>query len=149
MLHIYVNKLGQHYFRKWLVTCLVPSHYLNQCWLIVNWTFRNNFQWNLNGNFLSRKCNWECSLPVTSPWHQQQSTNLVPPQYSSFNTRANGFQIWNMIYTTERADKFPENRFSKCVKLTLTTKIGIRSINNTKVRNPQNIMMSILNSEHE
>ena len=32
------------------VTRSVPSHYLNQCWNIVNWTFRNKLQWNLNRN---------------------------------------------------------------------------------------------------
>ena len=35
------------------------SHYLNQCWFIVNWNPGNKFQWNLNGNsiiFYSRKC---------------------------------------------------------------------------------------------
>ena len=26
----------------------MPSHYLNQCWLIVYWTLRNNLQWNSN-----------------------------------------------------------------------------------------------------
>ena len=26
------------------------SHYLNQCWNIVNWTLRNKLQWNLNRN---------------------------------------------------------------------------------------------------
>ena len=26
------------------------SHYLNQCWVIVNWTLRNKLQWNLNRN---------------------------------------------------------------------------------------------------
>ena len=25
-----------------------PSHYLNRCWNIVNWTPKNRFQWNLN-----------------------------------------------------------------------------------------------------
>ena len=25
-------------------------HYLNQCWNIVNWTFRNKLQWNFNRN---------------------------------------------------------------------------------------------------
>ena len=29
----------------------VPSHYLNQCWNIVNWTFRNKLGWNLNWNW--------------------------------------------------------------------------------------------------
>ena len=27
-----------------------PSHCLNQCWFIVNWTLGNNCQWNLNQN---------------------------------------------------------------------------------------------------
>ena len=27
-----------------------PSHCLNQCWIIVNWTLRNKLQWNLNQN---------------------------------------------------------------------------------------------------
>ena len=27
-----------------------PSHYQNQCWIIVNWTLRNKLQWNLNRN---------------------------------------------------------------------------------------------------
>ena len=25
-----------------------PSHYPNQCWVIVNWTLRNKLQWNFN-----------------------------------------------------------------------------------------------------
>ena len=29
---------------------LSPSHYLNQCWNIVNWTLRNKLQWNFNWN---------------------------------------------------------------------------------------------------
>ena len=28
----------------------VPSHYLNQCWLLVNWTLRNKLQWNSSQN---------------------------------------------------------------------------------------------------
>ena len=29
---------------------MAPSHYLNQCWNIVNWTLGNKLQWNLNQN---------------------------------------------------------------------------------------------------
>ena len=29
---------------------LVPSHYLTQFWIIVNWTLRNKLQWNFNRN---------------------------------------------------------------------------------------------------
>ena len=29
---------------------MAPSHYLNQCWNIVNWTLRNKLRWNFNRN---------------------------------------------------------------------------------------------------
>ena len=29
---------------------MAPSHYLDQCWIIVNWTLGNRLQWNLNWN---------------------------------------------------------------------------------------------------
>ena len=29
---------------------MAPSHYLNQCWNIINWTLRNKLQWNFNRN---------------------------------------------------------------------------------------------------
>ena len=48
--HICASNLCQHWFRKWLVTRLVPSHYLNQCRNIVSWTPRNKLQWNSNRN---------------------------------------------------------------------------------------------------
>ena len=48
--HICVTKVGYHWFRQWLVACSAPSHYLNKCWIIVNWTLVNIFQWNFNQN---------------------------------------------------------------------------------------------------
>ena len=44
------KKTHQHWFRQWLVAWSVPSHCLNQCWGIVNWTLRNKLQWNFNQN---------------------------------------------------------------------------------------------------
>ena len=41
--HIYASESGQHWFRLWPVSYSVPSRYLNQCWVIDNWTLR----WNL------------------------------------------------------------------------------------------------------
>ena len=41
--HICVIKLSNHWFRLWLATWPVPSHYLNQCWNSVNWTRGTNF----------------------------------------------------------------------------------------------------------
>ena len=48
--HICVSQLDHHCFRSWPVACTAPSHYLNQCWTIVNWTLSNKLQCNLNRN---------------------------------------------------------------------------------------------------
>ena len=44
------RKQGHHWFRWWLVTYKGPSHYLNQCCIIVNLTLGNNYQWNFDQN---------------------------------------------------------------------------------------------------
>ena len=41
---------NHHCFRWFLVTWSAPSHYLNQCWNIINWILRNKLQWNFNPN---------------------------------------------------------------------------------------------------
>ena len=48
--HICVSKLGHLWFRSLLVAWSAPSHYLKQCWNIVNWTIGNKLQWNLDRN---------------------------------------------------------------------------------------------------
>ena len=50
MTHICVTWLENHWFRLWLVAWMAPSHYLNHCWNIVNWTLRNKLRWNFNRN---------------------------------------------------------------------------------------------------
>ena len=30
---MYISQLGHHWFKWWIVTCFVPSHFLNQWWL--------------------------------------------------------------------------------------------------------------------
>ena len=36
-----------------MACCLISqNHYLNQCWLIVNWIFKNKSRWNLNQDAL-------------------------------------------------------------------------------------------------
>ena len=50
MPHICISESGQHWFRWWLVTYSAPSHYLNQCCVIVNWKLTNKLQWNFNQN---------------------------------------------------------------------------------------------------
>ena len=51
---IWNQSLGNHWFRLWLVTCSQQSHYLNQCWFVLNWTVRNKIQWNTLQTFHSR-----------------------------------------------------------------------------------------------
>ena len=41
MKHICISRLGQHWFRWWLVTCSVPSHFRNHWLLIAEWTLPN------------------------------------------------------------------------------------------------------------
>ena len=56
----YMRDLGHHWFIKWLVAWSMLSHYLNQCWNIVNWTLRNKLKWNFLSH--SKKCNWKGRL---------------------------------------------------------------------------------------
>ena len=42
--------LGQRRSASWVVAWTAPSHYLNQCWNIVNWTLGNKLQWNFSRN---------------------------------------------------------------------------------------------------
>ena len=46
--HICVSKINHHWSREWFVAWSAPSHYLNQCWIIVHWNLKNKLQWNLN-----------------------------------------------------------------------------------------------------
>ena len=50
--HTRFSESDQHWSRQWLVTIIhhhsAPSHYLNQCWVVVKWTVRNKLQWNIN-----------------------------------------------------------------------------------------------------
>ena len=57
--NMYVSALSMKLNETYIGWCLndyvadawsAPSHYLNQCWHIVNWTIGNKLQWNLNRN---------------------------------------------------------------------------------------------------
>ena len=64
--------MGQHLFRKRLGSCSVPNHYMNQCWLIVNWSLRNkSVKFNPKfERFLSRKCSYKWCLPGSNNFVQ-------------------------------------------------------------------------------
>ena len=49
--HIYMRQwTSPSLVQIWLVACSATINYLNQCWLIVNWTTRNKSRWNINWN---------------------------------------------------------------------------------------------------
>ena len=73
VLHIFIRELGQPWFRWWLNACSAPSHYLDQCWLIVNWPLRKHPEgeiWIKIQNFHSWKCIWKCCLQKCQPFFQ-------------------------------------------------------------------------------
>ena len=60
------------------IMSLLPSYYLDQWWLVVNWTHGKIFQWNLNQNTpnFHRIWIWKCSrltgIHLISAWLCQQ-----------------------------------------------------------------------------
>ena len=48
--HICISKLTIIGSDNGLSPGTAPSHYLKQCWNIINWTLRNKCQWNFNRN---------------------------------------------------------------------------------------------------
>ena len=72
----------------------MPSHYLNQCWVIVNWTLRNKLQWNLSEIKIQNPCftkihlklssaNWRPFCPgggeLTACWEEPCATGEIQP----------------------------------------------------------------------
>ena len=41
------SKMGHRYLNQWLGACLVPIHYMNLLWHIVDRITRDGFQWNM------------------------------------------------------------------------------------------------------
>ena len=66
--HICVSELGQRWFRQWLVACSAPSHYLDQCWVIVNCILRNKPQWNQNTKLFIHKMHLKISSAKWQPF---------------------------------------------------------------------------------
>ena len=93
---------GQHWLKLSLVTYLQPDHYMNQCWLTVNWTLRNKLLLNFDQNErLEIKENvFEnviCRMLVIS--FRPQCFNSSPPGQ---NGRLFADDIFRCIYTNEK-----------------------------------------------
>ena len=63
----------------------MPSHYLNQCWNIVNWIIGNKLQWNLNRNtHISFK-----------KMHLKMSSGKLRPFCLGLNVLSEGMDKWS------------------------------------------------------
>ena len=74
--YICIINIDQHLFREWLGAWLAPSHSLNQCCIIVNWTLRNR---------LLSNCIWNSSIFIQENAFEnvvwKMSAILSGPQY--------------------------------------------------------------------
>ena len=68
---------------------LLPSHYLNQCWNIVNWNIGNKLQWNCNPNQY---------ISIQEMHFKMSSAKWLPP-YLSLNV-LNGLGMGNNVLWT-------------------------------------------------
>ena len=101
-----MRQTNHHSFRQWLVALSAPSHYLNQCWTIVNWTLRNKLQqhFNRNSNIFIQENAFEsivCNMAFTLPGPQYVKTNILIwylPLISWRSYRAN-FTLYVIQYT--------------------------------------------------
>ena len=82
---------------------MAPSHHLNQCWNIVNWTIRNKLKWNfnLNSNIFIQRNTFEsvvCEMVAISSWSQCVNEWRVPT-YTSPTILGYPKQKWLTILT--------------------------------------------------
>ena len=107
---------------------MVPSHFLNQCWNIVNWTLGNNIQWDFNWNssiFIKEKAFQIVVCEMASIFSRPQWVNIMRPEWNVCHVTDHIFMciFWNEKYCTliQNSLKFlckgPINNMSSCVGL--------------------------------
>ena len=71
---------NRHWFRQWLVAWSAPSHYLNQCWNIVDSILRIKLQWNPRQNsfiFIFESVFENVVCEMASIWSRPQWVNHI------------------------------------------------------------------------
>ena len=97
--HMCISERGQHLFRKWLVAYSAPSHYLNQCWVIVNWALGKKLRWNFNQNtklFIHENAseNFVCKMTdILSRGEMSSGVNVMNNYHTYSNTIESGCSI--------------------------------------------------------
>ena len=94
-------------FRLWLVTYWVPSHKLNQCWLIAIWTLEGtDLQWKSNQSFTLKKTYFKLSpfhgneCPDPAKFCGTSSDNFSHGRSTSCTLTIHICYIWECSYNT-------------------------------------------------
>ena len=83
----------------------MPSHYLNQCWRIVNWALRNKIQWNINRK-MAAILSWPQRVKMsfggisdnaTASWNAGSSVHIVTPLV--FFVNENNWPSWQPSFS--------------------------------------------------
>ena len=70
---------------------MAPSHYLNQCWNIVNWTLRDELQWNFNLNaniFIEENTFQNVVCEMAAILSRPQCVNVEVPSEWNFGVKS-------------------------------------------------------------
>ena len=93
------SALSDAYMRRWtgsslvqIMACSAPSHYLNQCWNIVNWTFRNKLQWNLGLNELSNSTTINGWIVIVHPPLNINGCSTLKPRQNGCHSTDDTFK---------------------------------------------------------
>ena len=84
------------------MACSVPSHYLKQCWLIINWTLGNILQWKFNENtnsFVAYKSEFEsvvCKIVAILSHLNVLNVWLADDKYVEIILYNFGADLWNL-----------------------------------------------------
>ena len=86
----------QIYF-YWMIPPEMPSNYLNQCWVIVNWTIRNKLGWNFIKQGKSEGFD-SCDRPsnLTKMGFKSSTLALVTVKFDGWPRK----NIWHLFYIT-------------------------------------------------
>ena len=71
-----------------------PNHYLNQCWVIVNWCRMNKLQWNIN---LMNKLQWNINQNTKLFSHEIASENIICEMTAIFSSGWDELTHWGWV----------------------------------------------------
>ena len=100
-----------------------PSHYLNQCWNIGNWTARNKIQWNFNWNsniFIQENAFQSIVWEMVAIFSRPQYVNSQDHPLSSLSRTIQSFKM--ITFPKHNQEKLLANNQSTLIDTTSSPK---------------------------